>query len=104
MADYGALSDIRVLDLSRVLSGPYAAMWLGDLGADIIKIEMPGKGDDARMTPIHVNGASTFFAAINRNKLKGAGRKGNLTGNGKGSRCGIVKFPPGGNGKTGAWI
>lgn len=68
MMEQGALRDIRVLDLSRVLSGPYAAMWLGDLGADIIKIEMPGKGDDARMTPIHVNGASTFFAAMNRNK------------------------------------
>ncbi len=64
----GALSDIKVLDLTRVLSGPYCSMWLGDLGADIIKIEMPGKGDDARYTPIHVNGNSTFFAAINRNK------------------------------------
>ena len=68
MMEQGALRDIRVLDLTRVLSGPYAAMWLGDLGADIIKIEMPGKGDDARMTPIHVNGESTFFAAMNRNK------------------------------------
>ena len=64
----GALSDIKVLDLTRVLSGPYAAMWLGDLGADIIKIEVPGRGDDARFTPMHVNGASTFFAAMNRNK------------------------------------
>jgi len=64
----GALSDIKVLDLTRVLSGPYAAMWLGDLGADVIKIEMPGNGDDARLTPIHVNGNSTFFAAMNRNK------------------------------------
>lgn len=64
----GALSDIKVLDLTRVLSGPYAAMWLGDLGADVIKIEMPEKGDDARFTPIHVNGNSTFFAAMNRNK------------------------------------
>ncbi len=43
-------------------------MWLGDLGADVIKIEMPQKGDDARMTPIHINGNSTFFAALNRNK------------------------------------
>jgi len=64
----GALSDVKILDLTRVLSGPYAAMWLGDLGADVIKIEMPVKGDDARFTPVHVNGASTFFAAMNRNK------------------------------------
>lgn len=66
--DHGALSDVKILDLTRVLSGPYAAMWLGDLGADVIKIEMPIKGDDARFTPIHVNGYSTFFAAMNRNK------------------------------------
>lgn len=65
---HGALSDVKILDLTRVLSGPYAAMWLGDLGADVIKIEMPVKGDDSRFTPIHVNGNSTFFAAMNRNK------------------------------------
>lgn len=64
----GALSDVKILDLTRVLSGPFASMWLGDLGADIIKIEMPGTGDDSRFTPIHVNGNSTFFAALNRNK------------------------------------
>lgn len=64
----GALSDIKVLDLTRVLSGPFAAMWLGDLGADVIKIETPGTGDDARFTPVHVNGYSTFFTAMNRNK------------------------------------
>lgn len=66
--EQGALKGVKILDLTRVLSGPYAAMWLGDLGADVIKIEMPVKGDDARHTPIHVNGNSTFFAAINRNK------------------------------------
>ncbi|MBQ4539491.1 MAG: CoA transferase [Oscillospiraceae bacterium] len=65
---HGALSDIKILDLTRVLSGPFATMWLGDLGAEVIKIETPVKGDDARFTPIHVNGNSTFFAAINRNK------------------------------------
>lgn len=68
LMEQGALRDIKILDLTRVLSGPFAAMWLGDLGADIVKIEMPVKGDDARHTPIHVNGNSTFFAAINRNK------------------------------------
>lgn len=65
---HGALSDIKILDLTRVLSGPFATMWLGDLGAEVIKVETPVKGDDARFTPIHVNGNSTFFAAINRNK------------------------------------
>lgn len=64
----GALSDVTVLDLTRVLCGPFATMWLGDMGANIIKVEPPGIGDDARQTPIHVNGESTFFAALNRNK------------------------------------
>ena len=44
----GILSNIRVLDLSRVLSGPWAAQILGDFGADVIKVERPGTGDDLR--------------------------------------------------------
>ncbi len=63
------LSGIRVIDLGRHLAGPTAAMWLGDLGADVIKIENPGKGEDARSSgPPFFHGESAFFLAANRNK------------------------------------
>ena len=64
----GALENIRVLDLCGHLSGPYCAMLLGDLGADVIKIERPGDGDDARRIPPFVNGESVPFMLWNRNK------------------------------------
>jgi len=63
-----ALENIRVLDLTRVLAGPYATMILGDLGADIIKIEMPGTGDDSRAFGPYVNNESAYFMSLNRNK------------------------------------
>ncbi len=63
------LSDIRVLELGQVLAGPYAGMILGDLGADVIKIESPSGGDSARHTPPHFfGGESIYFMALNRNK------------------------------------
>lgn len=62
------LEGIKVLDLTRVLAGPYATMILGDLGADIIKIEMPIKGDDARHFGPYINGESAYFISLNRNK------------------------------------
>ncbi|MHC1727811.1 MAG: CaiB/BaiF CoA transferase family protein [Syntrophobacteraceae bacterium] len=63
------LSDIRVLELGQVLAGPYAGMILGDLGADVIKVESPNGGDSARQTPPHFHkGESIYFMALNRNK------------------------------------
>ncbi|HXH83335.1 MAG TPA: CoA transferase [Candidatus Tectomicrobia bacterium] len=62
------LSGVRVLDLSRVLAGPFCSMILGDMGAEVIKVEEPGKGDDTRSWPPLVNGEATYFMAVNRNK------------------------------------
>ena len=64
----GALEDLLVLDLTSHLSGPYAAMMLGDHGAEILKIEPPGSGDSARGMPPFVNGESAPFMIWNRNK------------------------------------
>ena len=63
-----ALEGIKVLDLTRVLAGPYATMILGDMGAEIIKIEAMGTGDDSRAFGPYVNGESAYFMSINRNK------------------------------------
>lgn len=65
-----ALSDLVILDLSRILAGPYATMMLGDLGARVLKIEQPGQGDDTRRwgPPFTANGESAYFLCINRNK------------------------------------
>ena len=63
------LEGIRVLDASRVLTGPFCSMILGDLGAEIIKIEIPGAGDDTRhWGPPFIGGESAYFLSINRNK------------------------------------
>ena len=64
-----ALSGVKVLDLTRALAGPYCTLMLGDYGADVIKIEIPGRGDDTRQWgPPFVNGESAYFLSINRNK------------------------------------
>ena len=63
------LHGVRVLDLTRVLAGPYATMMLADLGADVVKIERPDGGDDARQFgPFLASGESAYFASINRGK------------------------------------
>ena len=65
----GALGDITVLDMTRVLSGPFAGTWLGEMGANVIKIEIPNGGDEARRNPpFNENGSSAFFTVNNRNK------------------------------------
>jgi crotonobetainyl-CoA:carnitine CoA-transferase CaiB-like acyl-CoA transferase len=62
------LSGMRVIDLTRVLAGPFCAMTLGDMGAEVIKIEEPGKGDDTRGWPPFAGGEATYFLSVNRNK------------------------------------
>jgi crotonobetainyl-CoA:carnitine CoA-transferase CaiB-like acyl-CoA transferase len=63
------LEGVRVLDLSRVLAGPYATMVLADLGADVIKVEHPERGDDTRhWGPPFAGGESAYFLSVNRNK------------------------------------
>jgi len=72
MADDGGfrpLSGVRVIDFTRLLAGPYATMTLAELGADVIKVEQPGVGDETRhWGPPFVHGASAYFQAINRGK------------------------------------
>ncbi|HEY2163490.1 MAG TPA: CoA transferase, partial [Gemmatimonadaceae bacterium] len=65
------LSGIKVLDLTRVLAGPLCTMLLGDLGADVIKVERPGAVDESRTwgPPFDGEGRSAYYLSINRNKL-----------------------------------
>ena len=63
------LNDVRVLDMTEALAGPYCTMLLGDFGADVIKIERPGSGDMSRgWAPPHVGAESAYFLSVNRNK------------------------------------
>jgi formyl-CoA transferase len=65
----GSLDGVRVVDLTRVMAGPYCTMMLGDMGADVIKIEQPQKGDDTRhWGPPFIQGESAYYLSINRNK------------------------------------
>jgi crotonobetainyl-CoA:carnitine CoA-transferase CaiB-like acyl-CoA transferase len=65
-----ALAGVRVLDLSRVLAGPYCTMMLGDYGAQVLKVEQPGQGDETRRwgPPFTASGESAYFLCVNRNK------------------------------------
>ena len=64
----GPLDGLRVIDLTRVLAGPFCTQSLGDLGAEVLKIEPPGLGDETRHFPPFVGGESHYFLGINRNK------------------------------------
>ena len=64
----GPLKGVRVLDFTRVLAGPSAAMALADLGAEVIKVEAPGTGDETRSFPPHREGVSHYFLSVNRGK------------------------------------
>lgn len=64
----GLLTGMKVLDMTRVLAGPYCGMMLADMGAEVIKVENPKTGDDARMNAPIVNGESAYFMNLNRNK------------------------------------
>ena len=70
-SDIGPLSGLRVLDLTRVLAGPICTMILGDLGADVIKVERPGNGDETRTwgPPFDAKERSAYYLSVNRNKL-----------------------------------
>ncbi len=99
------LSGIRVLDLGRHLAGPTAGMWLGDLGADVIKVEWPPHGDHGRGAgPPFFNDESAFFISANRNKrsvvidCKVPGRSGTLPQARSRRRCGDREFPAGRHG------
>ena len=64
-----ALEGLRVIDLTRILAGPFCTMLLGDMGADVIKVEEPGSGDDTRAwAPFVADGWSSYFLGVNRNK------------------------------------
>ena len=64
-----ALDGVKVLDLSRHLAGPYCAMMLGDLGAEVIKVERPGTGDETRQwQPPFAGSESAYYLCCNRNK------------------------------------
>jgi crotonobetainyl-CoA:carnitine CoA-transferase CaiB-like acyl-CoA transferase len=69
-APAGALDGLKVLDFSRVLAGPFATMMLGDLGAEVIKVERPDGGDETRSwgPPFDARGQATYFLSVNRNK------------------------------------
>ena len=99
----GALDGILVADFSRVLAGPIATMTLGDLGADVVKVERPGAGDDTRAwgPPFAADGRSTYFLSVNRNKRGLALDLGTEDGRRRRSRLAaaadvlVENFPPG---------
>jgi CoA:oxalate CoA-transferase len=68
MQSRGPLAGLLVVDLTRVLAGPYCTLVLADLGARVVKVEAPGRGDDARAIGPFLGGASAYFLSLNRGK------------------------------------
>src|SRR5213079_1016142 len=66
------LDAIRVIDLTRVVAGPFCTMMLGDMGADVLKIEEPERGDDTRGWGPYINGTAGVYLGLNRSKKSGA--------------------------------
>ena len=62
------LDGLRVIDLTRVVAGPFCTMMLGDMGADVLKIEEPAHGDDSRAWAPFIAGTGSFYLALNRSK------------------------------------
>jgi crotonobetainyl-CoA:carnitine CoA-transferase CaiB-like acyl-CoA transferase len=105
---HGPLNGIRVLDLTRALAGPYCTMMLGDMGAEVIKVESPEGGDDSRSwAPPYIGQESAYYLSCNRNKksltlnLRSAGAKKILTDLIKSSDVVVENFRPGVMGKMG---
>ncbi len=104
----GALAKIRVLDLTRALAGPYCTMMLGDMGAEVIKVESPDGGDDSRSwAPPYIGKESAYYLSCNRNKksitlnLRSAEAKKILTDLVRSSDVVVENFRPGVMGKMG---
>ena len=106
----GALSGLKVLDLSRLLPGPFCSMLMADLGADVIKVEDPKMGDYIRWWPPKIGVNSGFHVVLNRNKrsltlnLKHPEAKVIFEKLAAGADVGSGRFSPRGDGKTGTWL
>ncbi len=102
------LEGLRVVDLTRVLSGPYCTMQLGDMGAEVIKVEQPGKGDDTRaFAPPFQGDQAAYFLSVNRNKksitldMKSAARQGGAVAPDREVRHPGRELPPRRHGSSG---
>ena len=110
MAQPGPLSGITIVDLSRILAGPYCTHLMAELGARVIKVEAPKTGDDARQYGPFKNGKSTYFASVNRGKesivldLKAPGDKRHLRAPARQGRRARREFPPRHDGKARLWL
>ena len=104
------LENVKVVDLTRTLAGPFCTMMLGDMGADVVKIEEPELGDETRGWTPFWNDVSTQFPFVQPEQAQlepepqGKGRGGYHTGTGRQGRCGGGKLPYRGPGPSWAWV